>query len=193
MRYSGPARATRTPKLNELDQLTITRATKKRDTKALEAVLDRHGPQVHRLVARMLVGRREQVDDVVQDVLLKVVRALPRFKPNGPAKLSTWILTIATRTCIDVLRRPQREGPLYFDPPAQINLERSAEKRELYHNVTRAMFDLPAEQRAVLVLRAYHELDTAEIANALGIEPGTVKSRLSRARATLRSVTRNEQ
>ena len=178
--------------MEDLDQLTLARACKKRDATALAALIDRHGPQVHRLVARMLVGRRDQVDDVVQDVLVKVVGALPRFDPGGPAKLSTWILTIATRTCIDVLRRPRRAEPLDFDPPARGDLHRSAEQRELCRNVARAMCELPPEQRAVLVLRAYHDCDTAEIARMLGIEPGTVKSRLSRARSSLRRVTEEQ-
>ncbi len=90
--------------MEQLDQLTLERACKRGDRRALEAVLERHGPQVHRLVARMLAGRPDQVEDVVQDVLVKVIGALPRFDPHGPAKLSTWILTIATRTCIDLLR-----------------------------------------------------------------------------------------
>jgi RNA polymerase sigma-70 factor (ECF subfamily) len=175
-------------KVQELDQLTLARACKKRDAAALEALVNRYGPQVHALVARMLVrSARHEVDDVTQDVLVKVITALPRFDVRGPAKLSTWILTIATRTCIDRLRRPRRVEPLDFDTAAPEDLQRSTEQRELYEQVTRAMAELVPEQRAVLVLRAYHDLDTAEIAEALRIEPGTVKSRLSRARAALRS------
>jgi RNA polymerase sigma-70 factor (ECF subfamily) len=64
--------------------------------------------------------------------------------------------------------------------------EHAADQRERFERVTRAMAALPAEQRAVLVMRAFHDLDTAEIAGVLGVEPGTVKSRLSRARAALR-------
>ena len=66
--------------------------------------------------------------------------------------------------------------------------ERALEQRELGRRVESAMAELPEDQRAVLVLRAYHDLDYPEIAVALGIEEGTVKSRLSRARAALRSV-----
>ena len=178
--------------MEQLDQLTLERACKRGDRRALEAVLERHGPQVHRLVARMLAGRPDQVEDVVQDVLVKVIGALPRFDPHGPAKLSTWILTIATRTCIDLLRRSWREEPLEFELPAREDLERAAQQRALSQRVTRAMASLPPGQRAVLVLRAYHDLDMAEIAAVLGIEPGTVKSRLSRARAKLRDVTEQQ-
>jgi len=178
--------------VEQLDQLTLERACKRGDAKALEAVIQRHGPQVHRLVARMLVGRPDLVDDLVQDVLVKVIGALPRFDPGGPAKLSTWILTIATRTCIDQLRRPWRDRPLEFELPARDDPVRDAEQRAMYRRVTRAMAALPSGQRAVLVLRAYHDLDTAEIAQVLGIEPGTVKSRLSRARASLRAATQQE-
>ncbi len=66
--------------------------------------------------------------------------------------------------------------------------------RERSHRIEVAMAALPAEMRAVLVLRAFHDLDYPEIAAALDLEVGTVKSRLSRARAALRAVlARNEE
>ena len=67
--------------------------------------------------------------------------------------------------------------------PEQLVLE-----RERGHRIEAAMAALPAEMRAVLVLRAYHDLDYPEIAAALDLEVGTVKSRLSRARTALRAV-----
>ena len=178
--------------MSELDPSVLSRA-RGGDPRALTELIRLYGPRVHALVCRMLVGHpRALVEDLCQESLVKVVRALPGFDPAGPARLSTWILTVATRTCIDQLRRerrrPEREldaGP-ELEAPVGRSPEEAAQRRQLARRVERAMADLPEEQRAVLVLRAYHDLDYDEIAGALGIELGTVKSRLGRARLALR-------
>ncbi|MCB9732017.1 MAG: hypothetical protein H6745_05225 [Deltaproteobacteria bacterium] len=70
-----------------------------------------HADDVHRAVARVLVGSDPASwEDVAQDAMLRVLRALPRFTPGGPATLRTWILTIAVRVAIDALRRRDRYG-----------------------------------------------------------------------------------
>jgi RNA polymerase sigma-70 factor (ECF subfamily) len=130
-------------------------------------------------------------EDLCQDALVKVIRGLPRFDPSGPARLSSWILTVATRTCVDALRRERSRPPLQLiaeDMPAPDDPERTAQQRELAARVEQTMASLSPEQRAVLVLRAYHDMDYDEIARALGIEIGTVKSRLARARLALKKL-----
>ena len=110
----------------------------------------------------------------------------PRFDPAGPAKLSTWILTIAARRSIDELRRKRpapiadviREGASRADD--------SARSREILRAIDTALADLSPELRAAFLLREYHDLEYAEIARALAIDLGTVKSRLARARVALR-------
>jgi len=186
---------TQTQPGSELSEITLARA-QRGDAAALTALVETYGARVHALVSRMLVGRpRALSEDLCQDALVKVIQGLPRFDPRGPARLSTWILTVATRTCIDHLRRertrheelcPQAE---VLQPPSRDGgLEGAVQRRQLARRVERAMSALPEEQRAVLVLRAYHDLDYQEIAQALGIEVGTVKSRLGRARLALRQV-----
>lgn len=170
--------------------LTLERA-RRGERAAQAAVLEAQAAPVYALAGRMLAGRRELVEDAAQEALLRVLRGLPRFDPRGPARLSTWVLTIATRVCLDQLRRRGRE-PLPLDalaaePAASgASPERASAGRDLARRVEAAAASLPDDQRAVLVLRAYHDLDYDEIAAALGIEEGTVKSRLSRARAALR-------
>lgn len=183
------AAASSAPDRSAVDDLTLARA-KKGDPRALTEVVRRHERMVFAVVGRMLTGRPDQVNDVAQEAFLKVIRHLSRFDPDGPATLSTWILTIATRTAIDALRRPVLGEP---DEAALAALEELdagpdelARGRQLEARLGAAMAGLPAEQRAVLVLRAYHDLDYPEIAELLEIEEGTVKSRLSRARAALR-------
>ena len=180
------------PPRRELDDLTLARA-RTGDRRALDTLVRHYQGPVYAVVGRMLVGRpRDCVDDVAQDTFVKVVGAIARFDPAGAAALSTWILTIATRTSIDYLRRPVRSvpldevGPEAGEPSTEPSPEGSAAHRRLRARVEAAMESLAPEYRAVLILRAYNDLDYPEIADVLGVATGTVKSRLSRAREALR-------
>lgn len=173
-----------------LDELTLARA-QRGDRGAFRRLVERHQGQVQALLSRMLVGRCGDVEDLTQETFLRVHQALPGFDPSGSAKLSTWILTIATRLAIDLLRRPPRTLPeptlVAPDPESEVA------GRALEQRLLRAMAELPDDARAVLILRAYHDLDYPEIAAALNLELGTVKSRLSRARAALQQVLERER
>jgi RNA polymerase sigma-70 factor (ECF subfamily) len=173
-----------------LDELSLARA-QRGDRAAFRRLVEVHQGQVQALLARMLVGRSAEVEDLAQETFLRVHQALPGFDPAGSAKLSTWILTIATRLAIDLLRRPQRAAP---EPAiAGPDPESEVAGRVLEQRLLRAMAELPDDARAVLILRAYHDLDYPEIAQALNLELGTVKSRLSRARAALQQVLERER
>ncbi len=173
----------------ELDELTLARA-QRGDRDATHALIVMYQDRVYALVARLLHRQRHAVEDTAQDVFLKVLRALERFDRNGAARLSTWILTIATRTCLDLLEQTNRREQLgaLLQLPSAANLERDVVHTQLTEQVTRALEDLPPDHRAVLVLRAYHDLDYDEIAEILRVETGTVKSRLNRARERLRQL-----
>jgi RNA polymerase sigma-70 factor (ECF subfamily) len=177
------AAATRTPE--GLDELTLRRA-QRGDERAWRDLIERYQGAVHALVWRLLAGRaRHRTEDLVQETFVRVLRALPRFDPGGPATLSTWILTIATRLVLNELRRPAMQ-PLADEPLGTERTDLSAERRRLAAAIADGMARLPEAQRAVLVLREFHDLDYAEIADALELDVGTVKSRLSRARAAMR-------
>jgi RNA polymerase sigma-70 factor (ECF subfamily) len=125
------------------------------------------------------------VADLVQDSLIRVLQGIARFDPSGPARLSTWILTITTRVVLNDRRRDSvRERDL--DPPATIDPSTAAADREISQAIAIAVLELPEAQRIALVLREYHDLDYSEIAKALDVDVGTVKSRLSRARVAIR-------
>jgi RNA polymerase sigma-70 factor, ECF subfamily len=175
--------------MEAFDQPTLGLA-QRGDPAAFRTLVRTHERAVHALLGRMLIGRKDLVEDLAQETFLRVHRALPGFDPRGSAKLSTWILTIATRLAIDTLRQKRPSGdpaPLeaIADPS---DLEAATANKALEQKLLRAMRELPDEARAVLVLRAFHDLDYPEIAAALGIEIGTVKSRLSRARAALQAL-----
>jgi RNA polymerase sigma-70 factor (ECF subfamily) len=173
----------------ELDDVTLERARRGERAACVALVLRYQGP-VFALLSRFLGARDPSlVDDLAQETFFRVFRELPRFRRSGPARLSTWILTIATRLAIDEHRRRGRRGDMVELPPEAAGPDRTdelAERRRLGEALARAVAQLPEDQRAVFLLRAYHDLDYAEIAEALGCDLGTVKSRLSRARARLR-------
>ncbi|MCH9680008.1 MAG: sigma-70 family RNA polymerase sigma factor [Deltaproteobacteria bacterium] len=158
---------------------------------AWRVVVGVHQRRVHALVWRMLAsgGRRHLVEDVVQDAFLRVFSALPRFVPDGTARLSTWILSIATRAAIDELRRRRPpQAPLEVVANEVHGGERPdvrSEHASTGRAIARAVGMQSPEVRAAFVLRAYHDLDYAQIAQALDVGMGTVKSRLWRARTAL--------
>ena len=176
----------------ELDELTLARA-QRGDAAACRALVVRYQHVVFAVLSRML-GVRDpgRVEDLAQETFLKVFGALAGFSPRGPAKLSTWILTIATRRALDELRRPLSRtvplGPQAADVPAPGRTDERATRRELGEALAQGLATLSPELRAVFVLRELHDLDYEEIATALAVDLGTVKSRLARARQAMREV-----
>jgi RNA polymerase sigma-70 factor (ECF subfamily) len=171
-----------------LDELTLRRA-QRGDEPAWRALIERYRAPVHAVIWRLLAGRqRHRVEDLVQETFVRVLRALPEFDPAGPASLATWMLTIATRLALNELRRPEHAA-LTDEPAAALGdrADAAAERKRLAAAIQHGVAQLPAPQRAVFVLREYHDLDYAEIADALEVDIGTVKSRLSRARGALRA------
>lgn len=174
-------------KPTELDELTLARAIRG-DRDASRSLVELYQVRVFALVSRMVPGRgRATVEDLAQDTFLHVFRQLPTFQPAGPARLSTWILTIAARRAIDELRRQRPELRADVERSSEARTDDRTTRRELGAAIEAALRELSPELRAAFLLREYHELDYVEIARALAIDLGTVKSRLSRARAALRA------
>ena len=165
-----------------------------RDAQAARILVATYQDRVYAVVWRLLRGSH-RVPDVAQETFLRVFAKLPRFDERGAAPLSTWILTIATRLCFDELRALERKRT-HVDTQAEVvvpqlhghavAIDDAVSARADRARIDDAIAHLPDDQRAVLVLRAYAELSTDETARVLGVEEGTVKSRLSRARQTLR-------
>lgn len=183
--------AARVRPVEPIDELTLRRA-QRGDERAWRDLIARFQPPVHALIWRLLAGRaRHRVEDLTQETFVRVLKALPKFDPAGPATLSTWILTIATRLTLNEMRRPEAAA-LERDVIGRERADGDAERRRLGAAIAQGMAALPDPQRAVLVLREYHELDYQDIADALEIDVGTVKSRLSRARVALREYLTRE-
>jgi RNA polymerase sigma-70 factor (ECF subfamily) len=187
------------PEGDEIDELTLRRAATG-ERAASRALVERYQVRVFALVSRMLYARAAAtIEDVAQDTFLQVFKQLPMFvpagrgkpdplhdRPHGTARLSTWILTIAARRAIDELRRERPAAVPHEEPIGGERADERARRREVIVAIEAALAELSPELRAAFLLREYHGLEYAEIALALRIDLGTVKSRLSRARAALR-------
>jgi RNA polymerase sigma-70 factor (ECF subfamily) len=178
------------PRYEEIDAATLDRA-RALEPMAVRAFVIRYERTVFALISRVL-GHGAHVEDLAQETCLKAVRALPAFDPAGPARPSTWLLTIATRVALDA-RKKRRipttsldaiEGAASPADPATPETERK--RRDLGRAIERAAADLSDDMRAAFVLADIHGLTMAEIANALSIPEATAKTRVFRARKHLR-------
>jgi len=154
----------------------------------MSALVEVYKDRVFALIWRMLLGHRtERAHDLAQDTFVRVLRGLGSFDARGRAKLSTWILTIAMRVVMNERRRVGRDR-IELDAAAvdAATVESAHDRVQLAEALLAGIGALPDDQRAVFLLREYHELDYAEIAVALDIPENTVRSRLHRARTALR-------
>ena len=152
-------------------------------------------------VARRLLNHEHDAQDAVQDAFVSAFRGLATF--DGNSTLATWLHRIAVNAALMKLRsrRSKPEQPIeellpkYFDDghrqnpgPAWTTAVDYLEKAETRELVRRCIEKLPDGYRIVLVLRDIEQLDTAAVADHLGIEAGAVKTRLHRARQALRTL-----
>ena len=171
---------------NEQD---IIRRAQKGDSEAFRTLVEGYQTQVYRLAARMC--GESTADDVTQEAFVAAWRALPSFR--GDCRFSTWLYRLTTNAAIDLLRREKRHRNA--DDITELELsddglspQELAERGETQEAVRRALGQLSEEHRQVLLLRYMQELDYSEIAAALAVSEGTVKSRINRAKGRLREL-----
>lgn len=149
-----------------------------------------HEKRVYALALRM-TGNPEDAADVAQEAFLAAWRGLPNFR--GEAGFSTWLYRLTSNAAIDFLRKNRRSrSDFSLDdgipdlPDLSPSPQEQTESQSLREAVRRGMDELSQDHRHILSLREYQELSYEEIAQKLGVDLGTVKSRLSRARCALR-------
>ena len=163
------------------------------DPRAFTQVVKKHDERLRRLAYKLLAGDRERMDDVMQDAYVRAYRSLRMFRAD--ADLGTWLYRIVTNACIDELRRARRrpepvDTGAWEVASAGTGPEGAAAAAD---QVLRALASLPEDQRITLVLVDGEGFDHHQAAGLLGVAPGTVASRLSRARATLRRTIGDEE
>ncbi len=159
-------------------------ATLQGNDDAFRRIVDRYMDEVARTVTGML-GAGPEIDDVVQEVFIKLHRSLHTFR--GDAALKTFIIRMAINKSLDALRKRKRMRWLQpwahddpWEPPSEETSDAHLTQEEDYVHLRRAVDQLPEGQRAVVILRLLEECSTEETALILNIPYGTVLSRLKR-------------
>ncbi len=164
--------------------------------------LEKQSELVFNLALR-LTGNRSDAEDLAQDSLLRALKALPGFR--GDSQLSTWVYRITVNAWKNRVRAEKSRGfwktisfgafgndqnddePMYEPTGQDAPLDRECEKEETTVVVQKALLELDADDRAIIVLREIEECSYGEISAVMGLAEGTVKSRLFRARAKLKT------
>ncbi len=160
---------------------------------ALDELLRRHYDRIY-AICRRIAGNDSDAADATQEALMAIVRGLPKF--DNRAAFSTWSYRVATNACLDELRRRKRRPTPALVDEHEGWIEQNVDDYEpafdeqlaVRDEVQAALMELPEDFRAPVVLRDCAGLDYAEIAETLGIPPGTVRSRIARGRTKLAEI-----
>lgn len=177
---------------DEVDDAVVERA-RAGDQRAF-AELVRHYDRRLRALAFRLLQSRDAMDDALQEAYVKAYRALPTFRTG--AAPGTWLYRIVYNACLDELRRQRRRPAQPFDDEGLERLAQGGTEPGADAGVSgltadaaleAALARLPPDQRAALLLVDAEGYDYAAAAEILGVQPGTIGSRVSRARAAVRA------
>lgn len=186
-----------------MDENRLIKKAQKGDSKAFEELMEEHFKKIYNIAYRM-TNNPDDASDMTQEVMIKLFRNIGSFKGNS--KFSTWVYRVATNTCLDELKKSRRhshtslnaeidtgEGELTVEvEDTSPTPEQATETKELRDMVAQAIVKLSPEHRTVIVLRDIRGFSYEEIAEILKCGAGTVKSRINRARASLKKVLQKD-
>jgi RNA polymerase sigma-70 factor (ECF subfamily) len=162
---------------------TLVEGCRKGDRVAFETLVMRYQRPLYNAAYRILANA-DDASEITQIVFLRILERLDDY--DRQYKFFSWIYRIAINESIDMLRRNRREEPLdeAIDLPdtADSGPERQYRERELSERIQRVLMSMKVDDRVVLTLRHFSDLSYREIAEVLGLEEKTVKSRLFEAR-----------
>lgn len=179
------------------DDLVLIERTKNGDRAAFNDLIYKHERRAYQYAYR-LTSSSEEASDIVADAFVRVYNAIHNFK--GQSAFTTWLYRIITNCYLDARKKERNKQTVSLDNAVQTDdgdfdrqvEDKSAgpseqtEKHERERLVQKALSRIPENQRAMLVLYHVDNLSYEEIAEALDLPIGTVKSRLNRARLSLR-------
>lgn len=177
-------------------ELKLVERSKGGDLTAFEDLVLMYQKRIYNLSFRMM-GNEEDACDMTQEAFLKAFKSIRKF--NSKSTFGTWVYRIAVNTCIDELRKRKKvklypivhndnlrgDGSRLIVDTGDLPEER-IERRETAEQVQRAINNLAKEHKAVIILRDIQGRTYSDIADILKLNIGTVKSRISRARQSLK-------
>jgi RNA polymerase sigma-70 factor (ECF subfamily) len=183
--------------MNGADDKELARLCREGDARAWEAIVGRFGRRVYGIAYHFTL-RREEAEELSQEIFLKVFENITRYDGNFP--MGAWIVSVARNLCIDQYRRRKREkafvhvsgdavAPLLIDSDDPARKASDSERARLLFE---AIAELPDDLAEILVLRDLDGFAYEEIGTALELPEGTVKSRLFRARAETAKIVREK-
>lgn len=177
-----------------MDEVALIRQAKKGDVAAFNRLVLHYQGLVYNVTYRIM-GEPQAAEDITQEAFISAYQALNRFRGGN---FKAWLLRIATNSCYDELRRRKRRPQASLDKITEDNEsfaflrnpqegpEGQQQRMELVQAIEHCLDGLPDEQRVTAILCDVEGYDYNEIAEITSVSLGTVKSRLSRARARLR-------
>ena len=176
-----------------MEERQLIQRAKGGDREAFNTLLAMHQRRMFAITMRMFNKHQQDAEDSLQEAMLRIYNSIGGFKEES--SFSTWVYRITMNVCLDELRRRKRDHTISIETLAEGGVlipddregpEMIAVRRQALRAIERAIAELPEEMRVPLVLRDIHGYSYEEISNMLGINIGTVKSRISRARKRLR-------
>ncbi|MCC6550821.1 MAG: sigma-70 family RNA polymerase sigma factor [Ignavibacteriaceae bacterium] len=168
------------------DDFALIRSFNEGDELAFRTLVNRHKEKVRNLVF-LTLGNTDQIDDITQEVFISVYKHLKEFRYES--RFTTWLYRITVNKCRDSIRRAKIRSifsPFSDDEDPSLSVSHD-DNSDISQIVREAVSKLPEKLRIPLVLKDFEGLSYQEIAEALGgVEMGTVKSRIFRARETLK-------
>src|SRR4030095_3232832 len=199
----GPKGSIGVPSVAAADERQLVRRAQKGDKEAFEVLVRRHQHRVF-AVARGILKRQEDVEDIAQQVFVKAYFSLKRFDQR--AAFSTWLYKITVNECWDLLRK-KKARPLVYESDFSeeqsrqyTSTEREATKgpdtsdrMAMRQRLETMLGQLDKRDRAMLVLKEVQGFSVEEIAESMGLNANTVKVRLFRARRRIVEYTRRDR
>lgn len=184
-----------------LDDETLVRQCQHGDSEAMSCLIVKYQDRVYNTILK-ICSNRDDAAELTQDTFVKVLESIQTFR--GKSSFYTWLFRVAVNLTLNHCRRRFKLSPVSLDATNE-NLEKQREpltsilsdsgqndpaaivqQKELVKRMIESIGQLPQEYRIILILRDIEQMSYADIGEVLELEHGTVKSRLSRARAALR-------
>jgi RNA polymerase sigma-70 factor (ECF subfamily) len=189
---------------NVVEEQVLLKKSQEGDIAAFEKLIEGYQKRVFNIAYR-LVGNYDDASELAQEVFIKVFKSLRKFK--GQSSFSTWVYSITKNVCFDELRKRKNKKIVYIDEDIkydnnemqrQIEDDRPqpdiiAEKNEVKKIVHEAIQELSQDHRIVIVMRDIQGFSYEEIARILNCPEGTVKSRINRARLSLKQILQKNE